>query len=116
MNATIIRPFLPSIDFETSKSFYQDIGFTITYEEEKLVILTNGDVSFFLQDAYLKAWAENLMIQLFVDDLEKLYEVLTTLKNKYNSIKIKPIFTAHYGKTFHLLGPAGELWHMMEHK
>jgi len=116
MKARKIRPFLPSIDFNDSKSFYQDMGFSITYEEDKLVILSKDDISFFLQDAYVKDWAENIMIQLFVDDLEILYGTLVSLKKKYNSIKLKPIFNAHYGKTFHLLGPAGELWHMMESK
>ena len=116
MKATTIRPFIPSIDFETSKSFYQELGFEITYEEEKLIILSAGDASFFLQDAYLKPWAENTMIQLFVDDLEKLYETALTLSKKYDNILLKPIFTAHYGDTFHLIGPAGVLWHMMQAK
>lgn len=116
MRASQIRPFIPSKNFEISKSFYQDLGFKVTYEESKLIILSLGDVSFFLQDAYLKPWAENTMIQLFVDDLEELYKVAESLSVKYENIKLKPIFTAHYGKTFHLIGPAGVLWHMMEQK
>lgn len=114
MKAKKIRPFIPSIDFETSKSFYMDLGFETTYEEEKMVILTSGDVGFFLQDYYQKEWANNTMIQLFVSNLEAFYDVANSLKYKYKTMKIKPIFTAHYGKTFHLIGPAGELWHMME--
>jgi hypothetical protein len=116
MNAKIIRPFIPSIDFEISKSFYQELGFKITYEEEKMVILTLGEVSFFLQDAYVQDWAENTMIQLFVDDLEGLYEIAVGLSEKYENIRLKEIHTPHYGKTFHLIGPAGVLWHMMEYK
>jgi hypothetical protein len=116
MNAKAIRPFIPSIDFETSKSFYKELGFKITYEEDKLIILTSGDVSFFLQDAYLKPWAENTMVQLFVDDLEELHKVASKLCIKFNGFELEPIFEAHYGKTFRLHGPAGELWHVMGSK
>lgn len=114
MKAKKIRPFIPSIDFETSISFYKDLGFEITYEEDKLIVLTSGDISFFLQNYYQKEWANNTMIQLFVDDLDAFYDVAHKLEDKYKGVKTKPIFTAHYGKTFHLIGPAGELWHMME--
>ena len=114
MQAKEIRPFIPSIDFDTSKSFYKDLGFKMTYEEEKMIILTAGEVSFFLQDYYQKDWADNTMIQLFVDDLDAFYTIAHSLADNYKSVRIKPIFTAHYGRTFHLIGPAGELWHMME--
>lgn len=116
MEAKKIRPFIPSINFELSKSFYIELGFEVTYEENKLAILTSGSASFFLQDAYLKPWAENTMVQLFVDDLEALYKVALNLKERYAMIIINPIFQAHYGKTFHLIGPEGLLWHMMEYK
>lgn len=116
MKAMKLRTFLPSIDFERSKSFYKDLGFTITYEEEKLVIMSAHDVSFFLQDAYVKDWAENTMVQLFVEDLDDLYKTIEKLKETYEEIRYKPIFDAHYGRTFHLIGPEGVLWHMMEYK
>lgn len=114
MKANKIRPFIPSIDFKRSISFYKELGFEMTYEEEKLVIMANKDISFFIQDAYVKDWAENTMIQLFVDDLDKLYEKAFELSETYQEVRIKPIFQAHYGKTFHLIGPEGVLWHMMQ--
>lgn len=114
MEANKIRPFLPSIDFKRSISFYKELGFEMTYEEEKLVIMTLGNISFFIQDAYVKDWAENTMIQLFVDDLEALYDKTYQLSKTYQEIKVNPIFQAHYGKTFHLISPEGVLWHMMQ--
>lgn len=113
MFAKAIRPFLPSRDFQRSKTFYTELGFKITYEEETLVILTAGDASFFLQPYYLKEWAENTMVQLFVDDLEGLHDRAMILAKTYPEIIVKPIYMAHYGKTFHLIGPEGVLWHMM---
>ena len=53
-------------------------------------------------------------MQLHVEDLDALYEVAVKLIPKYEGTKIKPIFKAEYGRTFHLIGPAGELWHMTE--
>lgn len=114
MTAKKLRPFLPSIKFDVSKAFYQDLGFQITYEDNQLVIFSLGEVSFFVQDAYVKEWAENTMVQLFVDDLNEIYERVKQLAEQYENILIKPIFQAHYGKTFHLIGPEGVLWHMME--
>lgn len=116
MEATIIRPFLPSIDFQTSKEFYLDLGFKMTYEEDKLVIFTLGSVSFFLQDAYVEDWANNTMVQLFVSDLQTFYETANSLKQKYPTIRLKEPFEAYYGRTFHLIDPAGVLWHLMQSK
>lgn len=114
MEAKAIRPFLPSIDFEVSKSFYKDLGFEITYDSSDLVIFSVKNASFFLQNAYVETWANNTMVQLVVDDLEGFYEVAVTLIDKYPGTKIKAIFKADYGRTFHLIGPAGVLWHIME--
>lgn len=114
MEAKAIRPFIPSIDFEESKSFYKDLGFEITYDSSDLVILSVKGASFFLQRAYNKVWAENTMVQLVVDDLEAFYDVAFQLIDKYQGTKIKAIFKADYGRTFHLIDPAGVLWHLME--
>lgn len=111
-----IRTFLPSIDFQTSKQFYLDLGFNITWESDDLIIFGEEGQNFFLQKAYLKEWAENVMMQMHVDDLDALYEIALPLIDKYENTKINKIFTADYGRTFHLIGPAGELWHMTEAK
>ena len=55
-------------------------------------------------------------MQLHVDDLDSLYEQAILLTKKYKHTKINKIFTADYGRTFHLIGPAGELWHMTEYQ
>lgn len=110
-----IRTFLPSIDFEESKRFYIDLGFALRWENEEMAIFGEDTQSFFLQKYYVKDWAENLMMQLFVLDLDDTFEHFNNISKKYN-VKIRPIFEAEYGRTFHLLGPAGELWHVTEAK
>ena len=109
-----IRTFMPSKDFDISKQFYLDLGFNITWEGEDLIIFGNKENNFFLQKYYNEDWANNFMMQLHVEDLDALYEVAVKLIPKYEGTKIKAIFKAEYGRTFHLIGPAGELWHMTE--
>ncbi len=109
-----LRTFLPSKDFEVSKNFYKEMGFEVTWENEELCIFGTEEYNFFLQKYYQKDWAENLMIQMHVEDLEALFKVCEPLIDKYENTKIKPIFKAEYGSTFHVIDPAGVLWHMTE--
>jgi hypothetical protein len=114
MNIKQLRTFIPSKDFNVSKKFYLDLGFKIQWEGTDLIIFGDDHYSFFLQDFYNKEWAENFMIQLFVDDLDGLFDTAKRLVLHYEGTKIRDIFEADYGRTFHLIGPAGELWHMMD--
>lgn len=116
MNVRQLRTFLPSKDLETSKQFYIDLGFPLRWEGEGLLILGGDNYNFFLQKYYQKEWAENLMMQLHVDDLDALYKVCEEVLPKYEGTKLKPIFKADYGRTFHILDPAGVLWHMTEYE
>ena len=109
-----IRTFVPSKDFETSKQFYKDLGLDILWENEELAEIGTSYQNFFLQKYYVKEWADNFMLQMFVDDLDQLFKKVEPLVAKYDGTKIRDIFEADYGRTFHLIGPAGELWHMTE--
>lgn len=116
MNIIQIRTFIPSKDFEVSKQFYKDLGLDILWENNDLAEIGTKTQNFFLQDYYVEEWANNCMLQMFMDDLDELYNKAVPLIEKYIGTKIKPIFEADYGRTFHLIGPAGELWHMTEAK
>ena len=111
-----LRMFLPSKDYELSKAFYHRLGFVITWESEDLTIMTYGDIEFFLQKFYVKAWAENTMFQLFVDNIVEFYAFIERLKQEFPSIRFKPIQQEDYGTTFHLLDPSGVLLHIMQHE
>lgn len=114
MNIKQIRTFLPSKEFKVSRQFYIDLGFEIKWEDEKLVEFGNSTQSFFLQDYYVKEWVDNCMLQLITNDLDVLYEKVVSLVEKYEHIKVKAIFKADFGRTFHLIDPTGVLWHMTE--
>lgn len=111
-----IRTFLPTKDLHYSKQYYIDLGFPVQWESEDLIIMGTEQHNFFLQKAYLEEWANNMMLQLHVENLDALYDVAKKLKDVYPETKLKSIFTADYGRTFHLLDPAGVLWHMTERK
>ncbi len=111
-----IRTFLPSKDFLKSRQFYLDLKFNLLWESKNLLIFGDEKYNFFLQDYYNEEWANNMMIQLHVVDLDEMYNVAYKLVDLYDDVRIKPIFNAEYGRTFHLIGPAGELWHITEYK
>jgi|LGOV01.1.fsa_nt_gb predicted lactoylglutathione lyase len=114
MNINQIRTFIPSKDFSLSKQFYLDLGFKTMWQDDNMALFGIKQQNFFLQKYYQEDWANNCMMQMHVDDLEELYHTCVSLKEKYTDIKLKQIFTADYGRTFHLIDPTGVLWHMTE--
>lgn len=109
-----LRTFIPTKDFDTSKAFYQELGFQIKWENEELAIVGVASYEFFIQKYYVKDWAENFMLQLFIDDIEGFYSVCERVIPKYDGTKLRPIFEAEYGFTFHVIDPAGVLWHITQ--
>lgn len=107
-----IRVFIPSKNYEISKSFYQALGFKMSYAADDLSIFEHGDGTFFLRDFYNKDFAENLMFQLCVADINKAYEIIANLDEF--DIKYEPIKVERWGKVIYLWGPSGELWHVTE--
>ena len=68
------RAFLPAKDFETSKSFYEALGFTKLLGDD-VAIFGVGKSAFILQRYYRQEWAENFMMQLMVDDLDAWWRI-----------------------------------------
>ena len=61
-----LRPFVPARDFDLSQRYYQALGFAVTLQDGQVAILKQESFSFILQNFYVKASAENLMIQLMI--------------------------------------------------
>jgi hypothetical protein len=107
-----IRVFIPSKNYEVSKSFYQALGFKMDYASADLSIFENGGCTFFLRDFYNEDLANNLMFQLSVLDINEAFEIISNLKGF--DIKYEPIKIERWGKVIYLTGPSGELWHVTE--
>ncbi|EDM34946.1 hypothetical protein PBAL39_00400 [Pedobacter sp. BAL39] len=111
--AKSIRPFVGSKDFETSRSFYRDLGFEETILTRNLSVFKTGPTAFYLQDAYVKDWIDNTMIFMEVDDVDRYWNELNALQlpAKYETVKLSTVRVEDWGKECFLHDPAGILWH-----
>lgn len=53
LNTVELKAFVPARDFELSKQFYQDIGFTLASDTNGIAYLHHQNVSFLLQNFYV---------------------------------------------------------------
>lgn len=116
-NAKSIRPFIGSKDFQTSRKFYQDLGFEEVVLAPNFSVFKTGEIAFYLQDYYDKNWIDNTMIFLEVDDVERYYSELLALNltEKYG-VKLTPIRYEEWGSECFLHDPSGVLWHFGKFK
>ncbi|MBK0377849.1 VOC family protein [Mucilaginibacter segetis] len=114
--ATSIRPFIGAKDFNTSRSFYKDLGFTESILSHNMSYFKTEDLGFYLQDAYVKDWIDNSMIFLEVDDVERYWDELVALNlpAKYKGAKLTPVCHYDWGRECFLHDPSGILWHFGE--
>jgi catechol 2,3-dioxygenase-like lactoylglutathione lyase family enzyme len=65
-----LKAFVPAKDYELSKRFYRDLGFTLASDGDGVAYFHHENVSFLLQNFYVKEFAENLMLHLLVEDVD----------------------------------------------
>lgn len=108
-----LRPFIPSgSDFALAKSFFVALGFEIQWEVEGLIGFRKDACEFILQDLDHEVFAQNLMMQVQVDDLDAYWEALQVLDlPKIYACKIKAPQEFPWGREIHLIDPAGVCWH-----
>lgn len=107
-----LKAFIPSKDFDISKKFYLDLGFTKASDSNRIAYFNHGNCCFLLQDFYDKSLAENLMMHLLVEDIESWHEQVIKAKiaEKYN-VKVSKIVEQAWGMLdFVLYDPSGVLW------
>ena len=115
-----LNAFVPSQDFETSKRFYTDLGFTLVWGNQEIAQFQIGEFRFLLQgNFYVKEHAGNFMISLMVEDADPWWDhiVRIGLKEKYNLAMAKPPALQPWGlRVLYLADPAGVLWHIADRK
>ena len=114
----LARPFLPAKDFEQSKRFYETLGFEKKLDGE-VAIFGIGASSFVLQKYFQKEWAENLMMQLMVDDLDAWWAHVSSLDlpAKFGVSEPKPPKVQPWGlRVAYLVDPSGVLWHVAQRR
>lgn len=114
-----IRTFIGAKNYQESKAFYQELGFEALEIGDKMTYFkVNEILGFYLQDYYVKDWAENSMIFLEVDNVDKVWADLNArdLHNKYEFVRLTSIKEYDWGRECFIHDPTGILWHFGEFK
>ena len=112
--AKSIRPFIGAKNFKESRSFYRDWGFEEIILDQNMSVFETENLSFYLQNAYVKDWVDNTMLFLEVEDVGQYWNDLVALNltDKHKEARISPIKTYDWGKECFVHDPSGILWHI----
>lgn len=113
-----VRPFIGAANFDTSRSFYRDLGFEEVRLGNDMSVFRAGGINFYLQNAYVKDWIDNTMVFVEVDDVNRYWNELQQLNlpAKYESARLTAPREYDWGKECFLHDPSGILWHFGEFK
>jgi hypothetical protein len=118
-----LKAYVPAKDFELSKQFYQDIGFTLCWGTEgDLAYFHYGDhgdhgkVGFLLQRFYVKEFAESLMMHLLVHDVDAWWAEIQRkqIVEKYGVRVDAPENMPWNMRDLVLVDPSGVLWRISQ--
>lgn len=112
LEAVEIKAFVPAKDFELSRRFYTDLGFTEAWASEDMAYFHAGNSSFLLQKFYVKEHADNFMMHLLVQDVAAWWQLVESrqLGQKYG-VRINPPEDRPWGmRDFTVDDPTGVLW------
>lgn len=107
-----IKAFVPAKDYELSKQFYKDLGFTMASDGGGVAYFHFGHVSFLLQDFCAESLAENFMMHILVEDVQAWWHHVhgSGVVSKYG-VKVTDIETQPWRmRDFCVTDPSGVLW------
>ncbi|WP_207483935.1 VOC family protein [Arenibaculum pallidiluteum] len=114
-----MRPFVPAREFQASLGFYEALGFRSDRLGDRIALMRLGDgrgaFSFLLQDFYVKEFAENLMMHLMVEDLDRWWDHIAALglDARFAVPAPRPPRKESWGlRVAYVWDPAGVLWHV----
>jgi uncharacterized glyoxalase superfamily protein PhnB len=112
LNTVEIKAFVPARDFDLSKRFYQEVGFTMNWSNDGLAYFHAGSCAFLLQAFYVQDHADNFMMHLMVESADDWHRAVTEKQ-------IGPRFGVAIGtpedqpwgiRDFTLFDPTGIVW------
>jgi len=109
-----LKAFVPARDFPLSKRFYTDLGFVQRSEGGGVAYFHHEACAFLLQDYWVQAFAENMVMHLLVDDVQAWYRHVGRigLADRYD-IVVTDIRAQPWGITeFVVIDPSGVCWHI----
>ena len=117
MTVSDVKPFIPAKNFEQSLKFYKELGWKELFRQDNLAELEIGNHRFFLQDYYVRAWANNSMLYINVDNAQSWHEKISMVlkEGKFGPARVRPPELQDYGDlvTF-AWDPSGVLLHFAE--
>jgi hypothetical protein len=112
------RAFIPAKDFDTSKAFYEALGFKKLLDSD-VAIFGVGASAFILQRYYQKEWAENCMMQIMVDNLDAWWGHIEALDlpKVFGVQPPKAPDLQPWGlRVGYVWDPSGVLWHVAQRR
>lgn len=111
-----VRPFVPTLDLDTSRSFYRALGWIEVWSDGGLALVSLGGRQIMLQDRYVKDWAENFMLTVEVASADDWYghvsDVLAT--GAYGDARVAEPQEEGWARVTHVWDPSGVLLHFAQ--
>lgn len=114
--AVEIKAFLPAVDFERSKQFYQALGFEIPWSSPDLAYVRHGKTSFLLQAFNHPDFAGNFQMHLLVENVDDWHaHVLAAGVAARFGVNVgQPEDQPWAMRDFTLFDPSGVLWRIAQ--
>lgn len=110
MNLHRCIPFVPAKDYYRSSAFYQAMGFTQLVIAQSFSEFKSAHHSFYLQDYYVPALAENMIFELHVDNIETFFGHMLGVLQDFKEAKLSDLTKTQHGNTFTIADPCGVTW------
>jgi catechol 2,3-dioxygenase-like lactoylglutathione lyase family enzyme len=111
-----LKPFVPSgSNYEQARDFFRELGFNLLWDMGDYAGFENNGCGFILQRYDSKAFAENFMLSVGVENADAFRaEVLAKeLPEKYG-IRIGEVSNQPYGREVNVIDRAGVCWHFVQ--
>ena len=116
MKYNSIETFVPSGgDFQASKQLFAELGFNIVWESDDYIGFDNNGCKFILQNYNDKHFAENLILRVTIDDLDKFWREISekNLPEKFG-VKLREPTNFPHGREVVMIDIAGVCWHFVK--
>ncbi|MGH2582338.1 MAG: VOC family protein [Anaerolineales bacterium] len=106
-----LKVYVPAKDFELSKRFYTELGFTLTEGFGGTFDCELNGNRFRLQNYYVKDWANNFMMLIGVDDIDAWYQHTKKMaeSGEFKGMRVSPPETESGARLLHVIDPSGVL-------
>ncbi|MGF1580488.1 MAG: hypothetical protein ACFCD0_14090 [Gemmataceae bacterium] len=112
-----VKVFVPTKDFDLSLRFYESIGWRRNWREDGLAEIELASIRLYLQDFYVKEWAENFMIHVVVEDTKGWYDHISFVIQNHDFLdaRVEPPKQESYGALVtYVWDPCGVLLHFAQ--